>query len=600
MPALPTPVRRRQPLNSRYIVWIFATLSLCASAYALWVSTYSFEALRGIALASIPPGYADRFTPGLYGKIILALRLLAFVLAVLAAVLVRYAEPVLRALKIGFEDLTAPWSELGRGLASLRRDPLHMAALAAILLWAIWLRCAFLHEPVRKDEAASFLYYASRPVFVGLAYYTANNHLLSTLLMHISTSAFGVSEWAMRLPTLIAGVLLVPATYVVVRLPQGKNAALLATALVSASSPLIEFSFNARGYSLGALFLLIMAGMIEFARSKGAPRAWISIAIPAALALYSVPTMLYGVGGAFLYMLLTDVSRWRSVYAMLLTGVLTLTFYTPAMVAVGVSGIVRNKWTAPLPNGQWMPQLTHELASLWGYWNLDVPRLASGLVIAGVLIALLFRKTLGTIPAAVFLCTAFVAAVLLPLQHVVPYRRTWLFLLPFYLGSAATGLSTVLQKARNRHDSVAVVLSLTLAGWLGASVLNVKSLRHSGLESVGGRSAEAVALGMRNRLAQGGQFICSDFFDSPIDFYLLEHKIRYSPTPNGELLIVTPPGRPPERTLDLAGIRGGDVQSMRMIARYVDADVYAGQRTAQLPFEPRGTTDTGIFTSIVR
>ncbi len=86
-----------------------------------------------------------------------------------------------------------------------------------MILWGIALRLRFFSEPVRYDEVYTFLHYASRPLFIGIAYYTVNNHLLNTLLMHISTALLGNAPWALRLPTLIAGILLMPVTYSAVR-----------------------------------------------------------------------------------------------------------------------------------------------------------------------------------------------------------------------------------------------------------------------------------------------------------------------------------------------------------------------------------------------
>ncbi len=580
-------------------VRIMAVILLCAAVYMMRVSTMSFETLKAVAGSSIPAGYLDRFTPALYSKIVMALRALGFVLVLVGLALLRFAEAIRRVLKRWLqEDLAGQWRALGGALGSLKSDPLHLAALAAILLWAVWLRYTFLGEPIRKDEAYSFLYYGSRPAFVGMAYYTANNHLLNTLLMHISWLVFGTSEWAVRLPVFVTGLLMVPVTYTAVRLSRGKNAGILAMALVSASSPLIEFSFNARGYGLGAMFLMVMVCMIEVTR-RGHRSTWPYIAIAAALALYSVPTMLYGVGGAFCYMLLTDSNRRRTIYAMLLAGALTLACYTPPVVTVGLAGIVRNKWAAPVPREQWMPLSIQEWRSLWVYWNLDLPLVTSGLIVAGLLLVFMSRKTLLRSPAGVLLLTLLLAACLLPVQGVVPPRRTWLFLLPLFLATAGVGLDAMLRKAGSRYSLAAVLLAAGMSGWMGAEVLRFKSLRHSGPEAFGGRSAEAVAMGMQERLAQGGQFICADVFDSSIDFYLLKHKIRYSPKPNGELLIVTPPGLTAERTLRLASIPQDGVASLRLIARYPEADVYAGQRTASLVFRPRGGVDEGIFTTIV-
>ena len=437
------------------------------------------------------------------------------------------------------------------------------------------------------------MYYASRPLYVGATYYTANNHLLNTLLMHISTSVFGVSVWTLRLPTFIAGLLLVPATYAATRLYHGKNAALLAAALVSASSPLIEYSFNARGYSLGALFFMMMIVVLGLA-TEGFSGAWVFLPVMAALALYSVPTMVYGVGGVFLYFLLRRSELRKISFAALCTALLTLVFDAPVLGTVGLSAITNNKWVIPIPRNMWLSQCGRELRSLWVYWNFDLPRLVAILLVFGIVAGVFSRKSFRSPPMAIFLCVVVVASVLLPLQRVVPFRRTWLFLLPLYFASAALGMDLLIRKVRY-PDLIAATLSLVFAGWMGATVLTVKSLRHSGIESVGGRSSESIVLGMKDRLLHGDQFVCTDSFDSPLDFEMYVHKIPYRPSPGGRLLIVTPAGKPPQRTLALTGIPSGDVRSIQMIAHYEDEDVYQGVRGAALPFQPAGSSEMGAF-----
>jgi hypothetical protein len=186
-----------------------------------------------------------------------------------------------------------------------------------------------------------------------------------------------------------------------------------------------------------------------------------------------------------------------------------------------------------------------------------------------------------------------VAAVVLPVQRVVPHRRTWLFLLPLYFASAATGMDLLIRRLRYAH-LISAALALVFAGWMGGTVLTAKSLRQSGIEAAGGRSAEAVVVGMKDHLLHGDQLICSDSFDSPIDFEMYLHKIPYHPSPDGELLIVTPVGRTPERTLARAGIPSADVLSVRKIAHYGDEDVYLGRRGPALQFEP-GSAEMGDF-----
>lgn len=567
----------------------------CIAACAVLASVQPFSWFRTIVLSSIPSGYEERFTPLVYVKMVLGLRLMGALLGVAAVVLALFRNRLSESLSVVWCDVVAVPREFAKAITRERNGIVHLGALAAIFIWAICLRLQFINEPIRKDEAWTFLAYASRPLVLGITYYTANNHLLNTLLMHLSTSVFGESVWALRLPTLMAGVLLVPVTYTAIRLYHGKIAAMLTAALVCASSPLIEYSFNARGYSLSALFFTAMIALAGVSTRLGMAGGWVLLPVSAALAIYSVPTTIYGVCGVFLYLILATRDWRRVIYAGGQTGVLTMALYTPVLATVGVSAIISNQWVAPVSRNLWLPLFATEAHRLWNYWNMDLP-VAVGIILAVGCVGLLFQKGSLSAPLAIVLCVMTVSCIALPLQRVVPPRRTWLFLLPMVLGFCASGLSTLIRN-RRAPDWVPAILSLALAAWMGATVLTRRSLLWNGTESVGGRSAEAVVIGMKEHLSHGDQFVCSDYFDSSLDYYLRLHKIPYRPSPSGHLLIVSPPGKGPERTLELAGISRGEVGTIREAAHYEEAEVYVCERGPSLAFNPRGSTDMGVFTS---
>jgi hypothetical protein len=114
-------------------------------------------------------------------------------------------------------------------------------AVALLALVGLVLRLAFLQQPMRYDEALSFNEFASRPLYYALSFYPEpNNHLLNTLLVHLLYAVLGSDPWVLRVPALVAGVLLVPATYTLGRMLATREAALLAAGLVAASSYLVE------------------------------------------------------------------------------------------------------------------------------------------------------------------------------------------------------------------------------------------------------------------------------------------------------------------------------------------------------------------------
>src|SRR6266576_3810691 len=111
---------------------------------------------------------------------------------------------------------------------------LHRSACVAILAFAIAMRLFHLNQPMRPDESWTFLDFALQPLSGLLSDYSRpNNHIFHTLLVWMSIHVLGYAPWVIRLPAFVAGVLMVPATYVATRALAGARPALLAAALAA-------------------------------------------------------------------------------------------------------------------------------------------------------------------------------------------------------------------------------------------------------------------------------------------------------------------------------------------------------------------------------
>ena len=121
---------------------------------------------------------------------------------------------------------------------------------------------------------------------------------------------------AIRLPALIAGIATLPLSYVLARRLYNSTAALLTAALVASSSTLVEYSTNARGYSL--LVALTIASLLAAARviETGSQGAWATLALCSILGFYAIPTMAYAFGGVVGWIAGSQLLRggsWRNV-----------------------------------------------------------------------------------------------------------------------------------------------------------------------------------------------------------------------------------------------------------------------------------------------
>ena len=228
---------------------------------------------------------------------------------------------------------------------------------------------------MRYDEAITFVEYASRPFYVALSFYnTPNNHVFHTLLVRLAYLALGNHPWALRLPVLLAGLCLMPATYAAARsLYDSEQRSLLAAALVASSSMLIEYSTNARGYEIVCLLFMIMIPVGAYALRCRNWAAWLLLAVVSALGFYTIPIMLYPFGGLVVWLSLSIAggdsqrrcasrrsaqgnvhSAARSALvglsvAIVLTMLLAGELYSPVLAVSGPKALFANKWVSASP-----------------------------------------------------------------------------------------------------------------------------------------------------------------------------------------------------------------------------------------------------------
>jgi hypothetical protein len=184
-------------------------------------------------------------------------------------------------------------------------------------------------QSITCDEAYSYELWISQPLSRMYVAYDASNHVLQTLLSKISVAAFGVSEFTLRLPTLLAGFLYFIAVYRLSKLIFGQGGLfLLSVSVLSLNPLLLDLLSAARGYGLALAF----CAWALFFMVKGPPQSpyqMLRLAILLALSVSSNVTFLFidaGLAALFVGTLLTDSrAAFRSLTYFIIPGiVLTL------------------------------------------------------------------------------------------------------------------------------------------------------------------------------------------------------------------------------------------------------------------------------------
>jgi hypothetical protein len=112
------------------------------------------------------------------------------------------------------------------------------------------------HQSLTVDEATTYLKFVSGPWRKLFGRYDANNHILSSVLIKLSVTLAGLSEFKLRLPSLIAGFFLTVGVFWILKGVKSWPLRWAAFALVCLHPLLFDFSIAARGYSLSLVFFV--------------------------------------------------------------------------------------------------------------------------------------------------------------------------------------------------------------------------------------------------------------------------------------------------------------------------------------------------------
>lgn len=367
-------------------------------------------------------------------------------------------------------------------------DRFHLLGLVVLLLAGLLPRLHFLRQPAQYDEAFTYLRYAAKPLFLALSDYSfPNNHLFHTLLVHLSTQVFGNALWAIRLPALLAGWMILPAGYLLTRRLYGKHTGMIALALLAVSMPLIEYSTNARGYSLITLgFLLLFLEVVRLLRTQNLTRlkSWVGFIVVAVPGLYTIPLMLYPLGIVLVWLVLNEGVRvawsWPRLrplaatlaLVLLLIALPTALLYLPVMLYSGPEKLFGNEFIRSLDGAQLIAGLPRMLTDFIGFLH--------GPMLPFFLLATLFAflwglgrpaETAGRKLQPIWLAVFLVMVPMILLQRVLLLPRMLVFLAPLYWMTVAAGISMLLKDGLTSARTLA--LSLTLSVLLGAGVLMV-------------------------------------------------------------------------------------------------------------------------------
>lgn len=403
-----------------------------------------------------------------------------------------------------------------------------LAPVVALVAVGAIARVAVVGEPMRYDEAFTVLNYVGRSVaFITSHYGLPNNHILYSLTAHGVWQVVGDHIWTVRLPALVAGIVLIPILYLAAARLYDRRAALWAAGIVAGIAPLVYLSANGRGYVPGialSLVALWLAARLLEARPRSAVWPWIAYVLCCTLAVYFVPTMAYAVA---------TVTLWAAAVALLRRAVWTATaFVVATAVAAGLDVALYSAvlgapgWDAvpslgsgagPAPGG--VGSVGELVDAAWASWNRGAPHPLDWLIAAGFLASLVLHRRLARHPVPLALPAALVALGVYALDRAAPFARSWAYLVPLYAIHAGAGLSYAAERAlrrRPRLASLALALPVALA-----AVLAVATLHAGDRGDVDGPQTDNDVVGLLKRELRPGQVVLLERYrvEVPSSYY---------------------------------------------------------------------------------
>ncbi|MDO9530718.1 MAG: glycosyltransferase family 39 protein [Deltaproteobacteria bacterium] len=434
-------------------------------------------------------------------------------------------------------------------------------------------------------------------------------------MVNILHNILGDSVWVMRLPALLAGILLIPATYLLFRKISNNFTALVSSTLVAVSSPLIEYSTNARGYSIVTFIFVISLLLIYYLSEKRNIFGWFVFIILSAIGFYTVTIYLMPFGIVILWYILIILFKKKSyVYlydggiAAIITILLAIIIYLPILIVYGSSVLLSNDVFVVLLFMSFVIGFGHMVVNnMWVFWNREVQLIIIYFITFGFIMMLAMIKYINKEMQALLISSVLWIVILLSIMRMYPLPRIWLFLIPVYLGLACVGLGYVVERITRHTLSIAIIVSIILLTAISSNIIMNNIIYNS---DSGGQlmvDGEKITQYIKNnyRLKDDKVFVVNLTFLSQMMYYFkrynlpLDHLLRYNSIENKEFvrnlknLIVIEGGCDPimsslpnfyfpkeqkEKVLKDAKVNINDFQSCVLLKKFKVASLYLYQR----------------------
>ncbi len=443
----------------------------------------------------------------------------------------------------GFDHLEGIWDWLrqyGRDSKSFftTLKPAHPDWLSWLILGLITglgtvLRLPSINSILSHDEAYTFVVFSHTSLFNIISNYSLpNNHILNSILIYFSTLAFGIWPWAIRLPSLVAGLLLIPACYALAKTIYDPFTALASALMVAVLPGAILYSTMARGYSLVALFTLVGLWLAHYLFRNKNLFAWSLLVIAMALGFYSVPVMVFPFGIVFVWLFFENLAGEPGPYqskinflsywlvAGISTGILVLLLYTPVFIYTGANKVFGNPWVQATPWSGYLASLPSYLLSVGHEWVDGLPQVWIILIIVGLILGVIFHRRIARQRFPMQAAALLWIGVLLLIQRPSEVSKIWAFLQAPGMIWACAGLFGPIKNLRLKLIRPVPVAAIPIAlALLAVSIQAAQAVRSLPARWTNMGVTETVVRTIKDQLTPKDLIIIDSPYDSSVWYY---------------------------------------------------------------------------------
>jgi uncharacterized membrane protein len=450
---------------------------------------------------------------------------------------------------------------LWQAIAPRRADRPWLLGLAGVVLVALSMRLPMIMDSLNHDEAYTVMTFAKSSVYALTNYHVPNNHILHSLLVRLSILAFGYAPWAVRLPALVAGLLTILALYGLGRDAYMRPTGFAAALILAMTSNHVIGSARARGYTLLALFAVLLFWLGLLAVRHKSRLAWVGLGLVSGLGMLTMPLMAYPYLALMTWVLAEGLlggagPGYRSkgeflrfwVASGMVALLVTFALYTPAMMVTGPDRMAEIGRVAPeMGMAQTLEAARANFDQVSGAWlgGLSVAARWAVWIGLGLSVGLDRRMTGFVVPMPIASLLAVVGVIIV--QRPVYDSRIWFPFLPLVALWVAAGwvgaLEIVGRRPAKRIPLAEVACVCALALGLGIAWRSLSGVEDSwGLQ---GRDEQAVVL-LGEVSGPSDALVASSLHVPMLKYYTRLHAIPLSspdqPEGIARLYVITFPG----------------------------------------------------------